>query len=237
MKVFLIRIFLLLFSVVLCIQLWIFASLAWWRFNPVNTTMMMRIDYWTEPSKPIQHQWRPYDEISTNLKKAVVTAEDGKFVHHHGFDWDGIQTALSRNKEQGKVVAGGSTISQQLAKNLFLFNKRSFLRKGQEAVATWMMERMWSKERILEVYLNSIEMGDGVYGAEAASHYWFKKSAKSLSRENAAAIAAILPSPRRYSANPPGPYVARRTQWVMRQMRYFGVFELKKQVDKEVNKK
>jgi monofunctional biosynthetic peptidoglycan transglycosylase len=122
---------------------------------------------WTEPSKPIQHQWRPYDEISTNLKRAVVTAEDGKFMHHHGFDWDGIQTALSRNKNEGRVVAGGSTISQQLAKNLFLVNKRSFLRKGQEAVATWMMERMWSKERILEVYLNSIEFGDNIYGAEA----------------------------------------------------------------------
>ncbi|MGG6831163.1 UNVERIFIED_CONTAM: monofunctional biosynthetic peptidoglycan transglycosylase, partial [Staphylococcus haemolyticus] len=152
MKAFLTRTLLVIVSVILLVQLWIFASLAWWRTNPVNTTMMMRIDYWTEPSKPIQHQWRPYDESSTNLKRAVVTAEDGKFMHHHGFDWDGIQTALSRNKNEGRVVAGGSTISQQLAKNLFLVNKRSFLRKGQEAVATWMMERMWSKERILEVY-------------------------------------------------------------------------------------
>ena len=165
MKAFLTRTLLVIVSVILLVQLWIFASLAWWRTNPVNTTMMMRIDYWTEPSKPIQHQWRPYDEISTNLKRAVVTAEDGKFMHHHGFDWDGIQTALSRNKNEGRVVAGGSTISQQLAKNLFLVNKRSFLRKGQEAVATWMMERMWSKERILEVYLNSIEFGDNIYGA------------------------------------------------------------------------
>ena len=116
MKAFLTRTLLVIVSVILLVQLWIFASLAWWRTNPVNTTMMMRIDYWTEPSKSIQHQWRPYDEISTNLKQAVVTAEDGKFMHHHGFDWDGIQTALSRNKNEGRVVAGGSTISQQLAK-------------------------------------------------------------------------------------------------------------------------
>ena len=220
MKAFLIRIFLLLFSVVLCIQLWIFASLAWWRFNPVNTTMMMRIDYWTEPSKPIQHQWRPYDEISTNLKKAVVTAEDGKFVHHHGFDWDGIQTALSRNKEQGKVVAGGSTISQQLAKNLFLFNKRSFLRKGQEAVATWMMERMWSKQRILEVYLNSVEFGDNIYGIEAATQHYFGKSSRSLSREEAIFLAAILPNPKYYQDNRSGRGLEPRKRMIRKYMRY-----------------
>src|SRR5690606_14369242 len=146
MKAFLIRTILIIVSVILLIQLWIFASLVWWRTNPVNTTMMMRIDYWTEPSKPTQHQWRPYGELSLYLKRAIVTVEDGKVIHHHGFDWDGIQPALSRNKNEGRVVAGGSTISQRLAKNLFLVNKRSFLRTGQEAIATWMMERMWSKE-------------------------------------------------------------------------------------------
>jgi hypothetical protein len=151
MKAFIVRSLLVVVSFVLLVQLWIFASLAWWRYKPVETTMFMRIDYWSEPSKPIQHEWRDYDEISEYMKKAIVAAEDGKFMQHHGFDWDGIQAALERNNDTGKVVAGGSTISQQLAKNLFLYNKRSFIRKGQEAIATWMMERMWSKESLFLV--------------------------------------------------------------------------------------
>jgi len=220
MKAFLTRTLLVIVSVILLVQLWIFASLAWWRTNPVNTTMMMRIDYWTEPSKPIQHQWRPYDEISTNLKRAVVTAEDGKFMHHHGFDWDGIQTALSRNKNEGRVVAGGSTISQQLAKNLFLVNKRSFLRKGQEAVATWMMERMWSKERILEVYLNSIEFGDNIYGAEAAAKHYFGKTAESLTRDQAIFLAAILTNPKYFEDHRNVSALKARKRMIQRYMRY-----------------
>lgn len=220
MKTFLIRTMLILFSVVLMIQLWIFASLAWWRTNPVETTMMMRIDYWAEPSKPIQHQWRPYAQISPNLKRAIVTAEDGRFVHHHGFDWDGIQTALNRNKEEGKVVAGGSTISQQLAKNLFLFNKRSFLRKGQEAVATWMMERMWSKQRILEVYLNSIEFGHHIYGVEAAAKHYFGKSSESLSKDQAIFLAAILTNPKYFEENRHASALKPRKQMIQRYMRY-----------------
>ena len=220
MKAFLTRTLLVIVSVILLVQLWIFASLAWWRTNPVNTTMMMRIDYWTEPSKPIQHQWRPYDEISTNLKRAVVTAEDGKFMHHHGFDWDGIQTALSCNKNEGRVVAGGSTISQQLAKNLFLVNKRSFLRKGQEAVATWMMERMWSKERILEVYLNSIEFGDNIYGAEAAAKHYFGKTAESLTRDQAIFLAAILTNPKYFEDHRNASALKARKRMIQRYMRY-----------------
>lgn len=220
MKAFLLRTFLLLISVVLLIQLWIFASLAWWRTNPVETTMMMRIDYWTQPDKPIQHQWRAYDEISQNLKKAIVTAEDGKFIHHHGFDWDGIQTALNRNKDEGKVVAGGSTISQQLAKNLFLFNKRSFVRKGQEAVATWMMERMWSKQRILEVYLNSIEFGDNIYGVEAAAKHYFGKTSKSLTKDQAIFLAAILTNPKYFEEHRHASGLKVRKQMIQRYMRY-----------------
>ena len=162
MKTFFVRLLMVLVSLFLVVQLWIFASLAWWRTHAVNSTMMMRLDYWSEPSKPIRQEWRNYDEISDYLKRAVVTSEDGKFMQHHGFDWDGIQNALERNKDKGKVVAGGSTISQQLAKNLFLWNKRSFIRKGQEGIATFMMERMWSKQRILEVYLNSVEFGDNI---------------------------------------------------------------------------
>ncbi len=220
MKAFLIRTMLVIVSVILLVQLWIFASLAWWRTNPVNTTMMMRIDYWTEPSKAIQHQWCSYDEISLNLKRAIVTAEDGKFIHHHGFDWDGIQTALNKNRNQGRVVAGGSTISQQLAKNLFLVNKRSFVRKGQEAVATWMMERMWSKERILEVYLNSIEFGDNIYGVEAAAKHYFGKTAQSLTRDQAIFLAAILTNPKYFQDHRNSSALNARKRMIQRYMRY-----------------
>ena len=198
MKAFIVRTLLVLISLVLLVQIWIFGSLVWWRTHPVDTTMMMRIDYWSDPAKPIKHEWRDYDQISDYFKHAIVAAEDSKFLQHKGFDWEGMQFALERNKDKGRVVAGGSTISQQLAKNLFLYNKRSFIRKGQEAIATWMMERMWSKQRILEVYLNSIEYGDNIYGIEAASQHYFGISSRSMSREQAAFLAAILPNPKYY---------------------------------------
>ena len=220
MKAFIVRSLLVVVSFVLLVQLWIFASLAWWRYKPVETTMFMRIDYWSEPSKPIQHEWRDYDEISEYMKKAIVAAEDGKFMQHHGFDWDGIQAALERNNDTGKVVAGGSTISQQLAKNLFLYNKRSFIRKGQEAVATWMMERMWSKERSLEVYLNSVEFGDNIYGVEAATQHYFGKSSRSLSREQAVFLAAILPNPKYYQDHQNDRKLQNRERMIRKYMRY-----------------
>ncbi|MCO8107487.1 monofunctional biosynthetic peptidoglycan transglycosylase [Acinetobacter indicus] len=220
MKAFIVRTLLILVSLFLLIQLWIFSSLAWWRTHPVQSTMMMRLDYWSDTSQPIRHEWRDYDQISEYLKKAVVAAEDGKFMQHHGFDWEGIQHALERNKDQGQVVAGGSTISQQLAKNLFLFNQRSFLRKGQEAIATWMMERMWSKQRILEVYLNSVEFGDNIYGIEAATQHYFGKSSRSLSREEAIFLAAILPNPKYYQDNRSGRGLEPRKRMIRKYMRY-----------------
>ncbi|ENW89777.1 MULTISPECIES: monofunctional biosynthetic peptidoglycan transglycosylase [Acinetobacter] len=220
MKAFIVRTLLILVSLFLLIQLWIFSSLAWWRTQPVQSTMMMRLDYWSDTSQPIRHEWRDYDQISEYLKKAVVAAEDGKFMQHHGFDWEGIQHALERNKDQGQVVAGGSTISQQLAKNLFLFNQRSFLRKGQEAIATWMMERMWSKQRILEVYLNSVEFGDNIYGIEAATQHYFGKSSRSLSREEAIFLAAILPNPKYYQDNRYGRGLEPRKRMIRKYMRY-----------------
>ena len=220
MKAFIVRTLLILVSLFLLIQLWIFSSLAWWRTQPVQSTMMMRLDYWSDTSQPIRHEWRDYDQISEYLKKAVVAAEDGKFMQHHGFDWEGIQHALERNKDQGQVVAGGSTISQQLAKSLFLFNQRSFLRKGQEAIATWMMERMWSKQRILEVYLNSVEFGDNIYGIEAATQHYFGKSSRSLSREEAIFLAAILPNPKYYQDNRYGRGLEPRKRMIRKYMRY-----------------
>lgn len=183
-----------------------------------------------------RHDWVSIEEISPYLQLAVICAEDQTFLSHSGFDRKAIEKALENN-EKGKKLRGGSTISQQTAKNAFLWQGRTWFRKGLEAYFTLLIETIWSKERILEVYLNSIEMGPGVFGAEAAAQYWFKKSAKNLKVENAAALAAILPNPRSYKANPPGPYVARRTQWIVRQMRYYGPFILEKQEPKEEKKK
>ncbi|MFW1807765.1 monofunctional biosynthetic peptidoglycan transglycosylase [Acinetobacter ursingii] len=220
MKKFIVRAVLILVSLILLVQLWIFCSLAWWRTHPVETTMFMRIDYWSDPSEPLHHEWRDYDHISDTFKRAVVAAEDGKFLQHHGFDWDGIQYALEKNEKSGEVVNGGSTISQQLAKNLFLYNKRSLIRKGQEAVATWMMERMWSKQRILEVYMNSVELGDNIYGVEAASQYYFHKSARSLTNQQAAFLASLLPNPKGYQANRNDPKFKFKQRFTLKYMRY-----------------
>ena len=219
MKAFLARAVMLIIGIILLIQLWIFSSLVWWRTQPVETTMFMRWDYLTD-FKPIQQDWRDYDDISDNFKHAILAAEDAKFIHHHGFDWAGIQFALERNNEKGEVVAGGSTISQQLAKNLFLYNQRSFIRKGQEAVATWMMERMWSKERILEVYLNSVEFGDNIYDVEAATQHYFGKSSRSLSREQAVFLAAILPNPKYYQDHQNDRKLQNRERMIRKYMRY-----------------
>ena len=220
MKAFLVRTSLIILSIILLVQLWIFSSLVWWRTNPVDSTMMMRIDYWSDSSQPIQHEWRDYDNISTYFKQAIVAAEDAKFMQHHGFDCDGMRFALERNKDKGKVVAGGSTISQQLAKNLFLFNKRSFVRKGQEAVATWMMERIWSKQRILEVYINSVEFGENIYGVEAASQHYFGIRSRSMSREQAAFLAALLPNPKYYQNHRNDRTLQYRKRLILKYMRH-----------------
>ena len=162
------------------------------------------------PGARLRHQWVPYSRISEHLKRAVVAAEDAKFLDHEGFDWEAIQKAIQKNEQRGKVVAGASTITQQLAKNLFLSGSRSWLRKGQEAVITWMMERTLSKRRILEIYLNVAEWGEGIFGAEAAARHHFGVSAAALGPEQAAWLAAILPSPKRYERGRRTPYLEGR---------------------------
>ncbi len=169
----------------------------------------------------IYHDWEPLENISKNLQLAVICSEDQNFLTHNGFDLKAIEKAIENNKK-GKRIKGGSTISQQTAKNVFLWPERSWLRKGLEVYFTFLIEHIWGKERIMEVYLNSIEMGKDVYGAEAASQYWFKKSASILSASEAAAIAAILPNPRKYKARPTSRYIQGRVNWVVRQMGYFG---------------
>jgi monofunctional biosynthetic peptidoglycan transglycosylase len=150
------------------------------------------------PQAELKHQWLPYAKISVQLKRAVVAAEDDKFVDHEGFDWEGIQKAIEKNQKKGKVVAGGSTISQQLAKNLLLSPNKTVLRKGEEAIITLWLELLWDKQRILEVYLNVVEWGEGVFGAEAAARRYFNTGATQLSAEQAARLAVLLPAPRRY---------------------------------------
>ncbi len=183
-------------------QLWLLAHVAWWsRFDPDDTRFMrLRLAELQEknPNATLRHQWVPYEQISIHLKRAVVAAEDDRFVDHEGFDWEGIQRALEKNEKKGRPVSGGSTISQQLAKNLFLTPSRSYLRKAQEAVITVMIEALWSKRRILEVYLNVVEWGNGVFGAEAAAQRYYNISAARLGPAESARLAVMLPNPRKY---------------------------------------
>lgn len=173
----------------------------------------------TNPDAELKYKWVDYAQISNNLKRAVIASEDSKFVDHEGFDWDGIEKAYEKNLKKGKLVAGGSTISQQLAKNLFLNSKRTPWRKGEEAIITLMLENMLSKQRILEIYLNVIEWGNGVFGAEAASRHYFKTSAAALNSPQAARLAAMIPNPRFYDTHQSTSYLNRRTATILARMR------------------
>jgi monofunctional biosynthetic peptidoglycan transglycosylase len=203
-------------------QLWFYGHIVYWsRYAPASTAFMDRsLDVLQEkdPRARLKHQWVPYERISVNLKRAVVAAEDARFLDHEGFDWEMIQKAMARNEKRGRVIAGASTISQQLAKNLFLSSERSWLRKGQEAIITWMLEDVLSKRRILELYLNVAEWGAGIFGAEAAARHHFGVSASALSAEQAAWLAVILPSPRRYERGRVTPYLAGRVNTVLARM-------------------
>lgn len=198
-----------------------------YKWVPVPITPLMVIRYFENDSpKLLNHDWEPIENISKNLQLAVICSEDQSFVKHTGFDLNAIEKAYENNKK-GKRVKGGSTISQQTAKNVFLWPQRSWLRKGLEVYFTFLIETIWDKERIMEVYLNSIEMGNGIYGAEPAAQYWFKKPASKLSKLEASAIAAILPNPRQYKANPVTNYIASRKSWIMTQMNFYGTLNYK----------
>jgi monofunctional glycosyltransferase len=203
-------------------QGWFFAHVLYFTyFEPASTAFMDRTLEQLRDKNPrarLAHKWVPYERVSANLKRAVVAAEDARFLDHEGFDWEMIQKAIVKNERRGRVVAGASTISQQLAKNLFLSGERSWLRKGQEAIITWMLETVMSKRRILELYLNIAEWGDGVFGAEAAARHHFGVPAGSLSVEQAAWLAAILPSPKRYDRGRLTAYLAGRVDTIMARM-------------------
>jgi monofunctional biosynthetic peptidoglycan transglycosylase len=209
-------------ALVVAPQLWFATHIWWWRDHPVGETTFMawRMDelHAKNPMAQRRYTWVAYDRISGNLKRAMVAAEDAKFIDHEGFDWDGIALALEKNQKKGRVVAGGSTITQQLAKNLFLSPSRSYLRKAEEAVITVMLETMLPKRRILEIYLNVIEWGSGVFGAEEASRHYFGATAAQLSAEQAARLAAMAPNPRFYERNPRAPGLNRKIDVILARM-------------------
>lgn len=189
----------------------------WGRFfNPPIT--ITQLQGWFQYGK-LNRDYVSFDEMGDQVKLAVIASEDQNYYKHSGFDYKAIQRAMKHNKTK-KTVQGASTISQQTAKNIFLWNGRSWFRKGLEAVYTFIIENLWNKDIILERYLNTIEMGQGVFGVEAASHYYFNKSAKNLTKSEAAWIAAVLPNPKKYDPKRPSPYLRRKHSWILRQMNY-----------------
>jgi len=212
----------LLFVALLLYQSWFAAHIRYWAgHNPESTSFMQaRLERLREkdPKANLKQHWTSYARISDELKRAVIVAEDAKFSEHDGFDWVGIQKALEKNQRKGKVVAGGSTISQQLAKNLFLSGEKNLWRKGQEAVITWMLEMLMDKERILEIYLNVAEWGNGVFGAEAAARHYYNVSAAGLNAGQAARLAAMLPRPLYYERNRDSEYLLRYSETIRARM-------------------
>jgi monofunctional biosynthetic peptidoglycan transglycosylase len=203
-------------------QLWLFGWVLFWKWVDPGETRFMEIRLAElrvkNPQAQLRQHWVPYDRISPHLKRAIIAAEDAKFVDHEGFDWEGIQKAIEKNQKKGRFVAGGSTISQQLAKNLFLTPTKSYFRKAEEAVITLMLESLWSKRRIFEVYLNVIEWGNGIFGAEAAARHYFGISAAQLGPEQSARLAGMVPNPRYYDRNRNAPGLARKTAIILGRM-------------------
>lgn len=205
-------------------------SVAWvmlYRFvnPPITWLMVQRSSQNIENTKPpVPRKWVAYEDLSENLKRAVIASEDARFMQHAGFDQKAIKEAIQKNKTGG-TKRGGSTISQQTAKNVFLWPQRSWIRKGFEAWFTVLIEALWGKKRILEVYLNVIEMGPNLYGAESATQYYFNKSAESLTKRQAGLIAAVLPNPLRWSPAKPTNYISNRANRIVRYMPHSAIPE------------
>ena len=214
--------FALVVAAFVLLQGWYAAHIWGWREHPPQETAFMAARLaelkQRRPDARLAYRWVPYERISIELKRAVIAAEDAKFVDHEGFDWEGIQLALDKNYRKGRVVAGGSTISQQLAKNLFLSAERSYWRKGEEAILTVLLEAILDKRRILELYLNVIEWGNGVFGCEAAARRYFGVAAAALDAAQAARLAAMAPNPRYYERHPDARGLSRKTAIVLARM-------------------
>ncbi|OOR91175.1 monofunctional biosynthetic peptidoglycan transglycosylase [Moraxella caviae] len=192
------------------------ALLGVWKFMPVTNSMFMlahRLDGGT-----VTQTWVDYDDIAKSAKQAAIASEDATFTNHHGFDFDSIEAAIKRNEKAGDITAGGSTITQQLAKNLFLTSHRSYVRKGEEAIITLMIEGLWDKQRILEVYLNVVEFGNGIYGIEAAAQHYYGKPASKLSREQSALLISMLPNPKYYEKNRAAKRLRNKQRIILRRM-------------------
>jgi len=224
-------------ALVLLYQAWIFGWVVWYAYMPPGTTSVMRAELSrlqkTDPKRKLDYRWVDYDRISNHLKRAAVAAEDANFLEHGGIDWDAVERAYAHNRQLAEAteralalgrrppqrpMRGGSTITQQVAKNLFLSNSRNYLRKAQEVVITYMIELVMNKRRILELYLNIAEWGEGVFGAEAAARHYFNTSAANLSAYQAARLASMLPRPRYYDKNRGSAYLASRTDRLLRWM-------------------
>lgn len=207
---------------IIATQLYFFAQIGiWTKLNP-GSTAFMRADAWTlaktRPGTALQRTWVPYDQISRNLKRAIIASEDANFVNNNGYETDAILQAWEKNKARGRIVAGGSTISQQLARNLFLSREKSYVRKAQELVITWMLEFWMDKQRIFKIYLNSVEWGNGVYGAEAAAQYYYKTSAAKLTAAQSARLAVMLPRPKYFDDHRNSAYLSARSRVIARRM-------------------
>jgi len=206
----------------LLVQLWFLAWVLIWKVTEPGPTQFMKIRLAElqkkTPNARLQQTWIPYASISVSLKRALIAAEDSKFMQHHGFDFDGIQKAFEKNEKRGRITAGGSTITQQLAKNLFLWPEKSLIRKGEEALITLMIEGTWSKRRILEVYMNEIEWGTGIFGAEAAARHYFGISASQLTDYQAAMLASMVPRPQYYDRKGETDGLIRQTDVILDRM-------------------
>lgn len=211
------------FAAFILFNAYVYGSILTYRaVAPSSTAFMnMRMNEYSRTGKNValDYRWVPYNQISVNLKKALIASEDANFAAHDGFDWKGIQNAMKRNRQSGEIRGGGSTISQQLSKNLFLNSWQSYIRKGEEAAITAMMEATTDKDRIFELYLNVIEWGHGVFGAEAASRYFFNKSAANLTKQQAALLTARVPAPLFYADNPKSKRLRSKANIVLRRMR------------------
>lgn len=218
------RLLLLPVAAVALYHLWIFGCILYWKqANPSRTAFMTEQEVHLQDANPdasLRHTWVNYAQISPHLKRALVASEDAKFLEHEGFGWEGIQAAWEKNLAKGHIVAGGSTISQQLAKNLFLSSERTPWRKAEEAIITVMLEALLDKRRIFEIYLNVIEWGNGVFGAEAAARYYYRQPAARLSAPQAARLAAMVPNPRYYDTHRTDPRLARKAAIIGRRMQY-----------------
>ena len=214
--------FLAAVAIVLAAQFWYFAHIVYWSSYPPGSTSFMeaRIDSLRakDPKAKLAHTWTDYAKLSVHLKRAIIVAEDAKFIDHEGFDWEGIQRAIDKNQRKGGLVAGGSTITQQLAKNLFLSGERSFVRKAQEAVIAAMLEAVMDKRRIFEIYLNVVEWGESTFGAEAAARHYFGVPASQLSADQAARLAAMLPRPSFYDRNRNSAYLDKYAATILARM-------------------